>query len=252
MYILLFRLLYPFAGLPTMKKTIALLFLFTLPCKAYGIDPGHFFQLRTGTDINATTESRLLTEVRYELTLEENWQLAAGYHLANGQNIISGYHLEAAYSKLFFPELSARMKLLNKAYHSFDIGENSIIPYLRWKSKNFEADFGVTFRYTNFNDGNIHSIFIYPDELVQSVLLYRLAGYFNLDDKGSRLGVELKNHDLSYAANTFAFSLNLDALYHVTSEWDIMFNIGAYPDGLSGISIELNRFLLLLGVQYHI
>lgn len=218
---------------------------------AFGVSTQHNVNFKTSTDVNTSTETRLIHEGQYRFFLDE-WMMGGGYLLAPGKSPITGYHLHFGYHQLFLPELSVQLKFLNRVYREFDIGENSIIPWISWKDKVFEADLGVNIRFTNFNPLYTGLIFYYPEELVQFLLLYRVAFYQSWETEGVRLGVELKNHDWNYAGNSFSISLHIDALFRVAKELSIQLNVGITPSGLSGVNLELNRFTFFMGAHYRL
>ena len=238
-----------------MKKTLISAFFFTLLSlyrSVYAADPQHSFNIRTATDINTSFESRFFNEGKYQLTLEEKWQLSAGYMIMPGQHLVTGYHIEAGYDQLFFPQISLHMKLLNRAYHNFNLGENSILTWLSWRDNIFEADFGLNVRFTNFGSQNINLIFAYTNDLVQPFFLIRAAAYYQFENPDIRLGFEIKNFDWSYASNTYSVSFHIDTIYQVTKELSLRLNAGMIPSGISGLQLTLNRFTIFLGAQYKI
>ncbi|MDH4199290.1 MAG: hypothetical protein OEV66_02830 [Spirochaetia bacterium] len=237
-----------------MKKFLSIFFLIAVSSNVFPMELEQSFDLRTGTEINTTLGVRFLNEARYELLANKRWQFSSGFLIAPGWSLLSAYHLDAGYNPLFRPELSAHIKFLNVVYHDISIGtaENSIIPYLDWKGKNFEADIGFSARFTNFDRNSLNYIFIYPNDLIQFHLYYRFAAYYNWNNPNIRLGLELKNSDWNYAGNSFEISWHIDAVYQLSSEWALKLNFGVTPSGFGGISVMYNRFVILAGAQYRI
>jgi hypothetical protein len=232
-----------------MKKF--LLLLITLISKnIYPVELEHAFNLRTGVDINGTFGVRFLNEGKYELTLDKHWQLSPGFLLAPGWSFLSAYHLEAGYDKLFTEPLSIHVKFLNRSYHEISVAENSIISYLSWRDKYFEADFGINERFTNFGPKNLDMVFYYPDDLIQPFIVFRIAGYLVFENPAIRVGFEIKNNDWNYAANSFELSLGIDGAYQMTEALSLKLNLGTTPSGISGLSIFYNRYTFLVGAQY--
>lgn len=210
----------------------------------------HVIGMRTGAELHGTFGVRSLNEVKYEATMNRHLQAGAGFLLAPGWSLLTAYNLEIGYEELFTPQLSVHLKFLNRVYHEFQVGENSVIPYLSWKDKHFEVDLGYNPRFANFGPDNLNLVFYYPGDLIQHFLFFRFAAYLVFEKPGLRLGLEMKNSDWNYAGNSFEASFHLDAIYQVSQAWSLQFNIGTTPSGFSGLSIALNRFNFLAGAQY--
>ncbi|MDH4263598.1 MAG: hypothetical protein OEV78_11195 [Spirochaetia bacterium] len=218
----------------------------------YTIELQHTFDLRTGAEINTSFGWRLVNEAKYELILDKHWQLSPGLLLAPGWSFLSAYNLETGYNQLFIESLSVHLKFLNMSYHAVSVAENSIIPYFSWRSKNFEADLGLNFRFTNFGPQNLDFIFYYPKDLFLTFFVFRIAGYLNWENPGIRLGIEMKNIDWNYAGNSMEISFDIDGIYQITNALALKLNMGTIPSGISGLSLDFNRFNILLGAQYRL
>lgn len=223
-----------------------------LPANGYAVEVDQSIEARAGAEINTTLGSRFLGELNYDLVLGKHWQISPGFLLEPGWSFLSAYHLEFGYQKLFHDALSIHVKFLNTAYHSYQVSENSIAPYLSLRTRNFEADLGLSLLFPSLDPNYLNLIFYYPAYLFQSFILFRVAGYLAWENPDLRIGLELKNLDYNYVRSSYNYSLHLDVIYHLAKSWSVRFNFGVEPSGINGLSLTFNRYLFYFGVRYWI
>ena len=231
-----------------------MLFLFfTLTASAiFPLDVEHTVGYRLGAEVNTTLGARSIYEIQYQILFNKRWQISPGFLLGAGKPFLTAYHLELGYNQLFTEPLSFHLKFLNRSYHDLSVAENSIIPFLSWRRRHFEADFGFNARFTNFGPKNLDLIFYYPNDLFQPHFMFRVAGYLAWENPDIRLGLELKNTEWNYAGNSYEISYHIDASYQVSKQWSLNINLGTTPSGISGLSVLYNRFIIVAGARYQI
>ncbi len=222
--------------------------MLAVPFAVYGGTPVQKINLLAGVDTDIDFGNRFLSVATWNIS-GSHWHAQAGGSIMPGMSLVSSWHLEAGADSLLLQPLSVQIRLLNRRFHTWQRAENSIQPFISWRGKWFEADWGINIRFLNASDYLPSLIFYFPDDLVQYIWMFRVGFYLQWKILPLRTGLEIKNFDTWYADNGFTLSYHLDCSWEFSPRWTARLKLGLSPAGTTGLSTLYQSFTCLAGME---